>query len=76
MRARMAVYFLPDFVSKLKYQNEVIVFLVVGIGLALLVRRSRALVAERADAERARGEISRATSHPRSWTCSPSATSR
>ncbi len=59
MRARLAVYFLPDFVSKLKYQNEVIVFLVVGVGLALLVRRSRALVAERADAERARGNLAR-----------------
>jgi len=59
MRARLAVYFAPDYVSHLKYQNEVVVFLVVGIGLALLVRRSRALVAERAGAERARGNLAR-----------------
>ena len=59
MRARLGVYFLPDYVSYLKYQNEVLVFLVVGVGLALLVRRSRALVAERAEAERARGNLSR-----------------
>ncbi len=32
-------------------------FLVVGVGLALLVRRSRALVAERTEAERARGNL-------------------
>src|SRR6476660_7491607 len=43
----------------LKYQNEIIVFLLVSAGLALLVRRSRTLVAERATAERARGNLSR-----------------
>jgi adenylate cyclase len=52
-------YFDPDYVSTLKYQNEVLVFLVVGASLALLVRRSRALVAERAAAERARGNLAR-----------------
>jgi adenylate cyclase len=59
MPARLAVYFSPNYVSQLKFQNEVIVFLVVGIGLALLVRRSRALVVERAEAERARGNLAR-----------------
>jgi adenylate cyclase len=54
-----AVYFNPNFVSVLKYQNEVIVFLLVSAGLALLVRRSRTLVAERATAERARGNLAR-----------------
>ena len=34
-------------------------FLLVGVGLALLVRRSRELVTERAEAERARGNLSR-----------------
>ncbi len=56
---RMTVYFSPDYVSPLKFQNEIVVFLVVGVGLALLVRRSRMLVAERAAAERARGNLSR-----------------
>ena len=59
VRARLTVYFAPDYVSRLKYQNEVVVFVVVGVGLALLVRRSRALVAERTEAERARGNLSR-----------------
>ena len=54
-----AVYFNPNFVSVLKYENEVIVFLLVSAGLALLVRRSRSLVAERATAERARGNLAR-----------------
>ncbi|HWP75145.1 MAG TPA: adenylate/guanylate cyclase domain-containing protein, partial [Methylomirabilota bacterium] len=54
-----AAYFDPNYVSMLKYQNEVIVFLLVSAGLALLVRRSRTLVAERAEAERARGNLSR-----------------
>jgi adenylate cyclase len=52
-------YFDPNYASILKYQNEVIVFLLVSAGLALLVRRSRALVAERAEAERARGNLAR-----------------
>src|SRR5207245_2953446 len=52
-----AAYFDPNYVSVLKYQNEIIVFLLVSAGLALLVRRSRALVAERAEAERARGNL-------------------
>ena len=55
----LARYFSPSYVSRLKYQNEILVFAVVGVGLALLVRRSRALVAERADAERARGNLAR-----------------
>ena len=57
--AMRAAYFDPNYVSMLKYQNEVIVFLLVSAGLALLVRRSRALVAERAEAERARGNLAR-----------------
>ena len=52
-------YFDPNYVSILKYQNEVIVFVLVSAGLALLVRRSRTLVAERAEAERARGNLAR-----------------
>ena len=54
-----AAYFDPNYVSMLKYQNEVIVFLLVSAGLALLVRRSRTLVTERAQAERARGNLAR-----------------
>jgi adenylate cyclase len=53
------IYLDPNYVSILKYENEVIVFLLVSAGLALLVRRSRALVAERAEAERARGNLAR-----------------
>ena len=56
---RLARYFPPNYVSHLKFQTEIIVFLVVGVGLALLVRRSRELVMERAEAERARGNLSR-----------------
>jgi adenylate cyclase len=56
---RLARYFLPNYVSHLKFQTEIVVFLVVGVGLALLVRRSRLLVTERAEAERARGNLSR-----------------
>jgi adenylate cyclase len=52
-------YFDPNYASMLKYQNEILVFLVVGSSLALLVRRSRALVAERAEAERTRGNLAR-----------------
>jgi adenylate cyclase len=52
-------YLDPNYASVLKYENEVIVFLLVSAGLALLVRRSRALVAERADAERERGNLAR-----------------
>ena len=55
----LAVYLDPNYVSVLKYENEIIVFLLVSAGLALLVRRSRALVAERAEAERARGNLAR-----------------
>ena len=55
----LATYFNPNFVSILKYENEVIAFLLVSAGLALLVRRSRVLVAERAAAERARGNLAR-----------------
>ena len=57
--AMRAAFFDPNYVSMLKYQNEVIVFLLVSAGLALLVRRSRTLVAERATAERARGNLAR-----------------
>src|SRR5215831_17936538 len=55
----LGVYLDRNFASTLKYENEVVVFLLVSAGLALLVRRSRALVAERADAERARGNLAR-----------------
>ena len=57
--AMLATYFDPNYVSLLKYQNEMIAFLLVTAGLALLVRRSRALVSERAEAERARGNLAR-----------------
>jgi adenylate cyclase len=59
MRTRLAIYFAPSYVSHLKFQTEVLVFLVVGTGLALLVRRSRALVTERTEAERERGNLAR-----------------
>jgi adenylate cyclase len=55
----LAAYFDQNFVSVLKYENEVIAFLLVSAGLALLVRRSRTLVSERAEAERARGNLAR-----------------
>ena len=58
-RVRLALYFDPNYVSRLKYQTEILVFVVVGTCLALLVRRSRALVTERAEAERARGNLAR-----------------
>ena len=57
--AMLSSYFDPNYASVLKYQNEIVVFLLVSAGLALLVRRSRALVAERAEAERARGNLAR-----------------
>jgi adenylate cyclase len=57
--AMLATYFDPNYVSVLKYQNEMIAFLLVSAGLALLVRRSRALVVERAEAERERGNLAR-----------------
>jgi adenylate cyclase len=56
---RLASYFQPNYASVLKYETEIVVFLLVSAGLALLVRRSRALVAERAEAERARGNLAR-----------------
>jgi adenylate cyclase len=59
MATVLTTYFHPAYVSTLKYQNEVLVFLLVTAGLALLVRRSRNLVAERAEAERARGNLAR-----------------
>lgn len=55
----LSVYFNQNFASMLKFENEVVVFLLVSAGLALLVRRSRALVAERVQAERARSNLSR-----------------
>jgi adenylate cyclase len=57
--AMLGSYLHPNYVSVLKYENELLAFLLVSGGLALLVRRSRALVAERADAERARGNLAR-----------------
>src|SRR5215470_2910351 len=59
MRTRLDTYFAPSYVSRLKFGTEIVVFFVVGAGLALLVKRSRALVTERAEAERARGNLAR-----------------
>lgn len=55
----LAAYLDPNYASVLKYENEIIVFALVSASLALLVRRSRTLVAERADAERTRGNLAR-----------------
>ena len=55
----LTTYLDPNFVSVLKYEGEIIAFLVVAAGLALLVRRSRILVAERAEAERERSNLAR-----------------
>lgn len=55
----LVTYFDPWYLSTLKYQYEIVVFLLVSAGLALLVWRSRGLVAERAEAERARGNLAR-----------------
>jgi adenylate cyclase len=55
----LTTYFDPNYVSRLKFQNEILVFVVVGTVLALLVRRSRMLVTERAEAERERGNLAR-----------------
>jgi adenylate cyclase len=55
----VTTYLDPNFVSVLKYESEIIAFLVVAAGLALLVRRSRILVAERAEAERERSNLAR-----------------
>jgi len=52
-------YFDPSFLSVLKYQYEIVLFLLVSAGLALLVRRFRGLVAERAEAERERSNLAR-----------------
>jgi adenylate cyclase len=52
-------YFDPNYASTVKYQNEILTFVVVGTVLALLVRRSRTLVTERSEAERARGNLAR-----------------
>ena len=57
--ATLQRYLDPNYASILKYENEVVAFLLVSAGLALLVRRSRGLVAERLDAERTRGNLAR-----------------
>jgi adenylate cyclase len=57
--AMLAAYLDPNYVSVLGYQTAMVAFLLVSAGLALLVRRSRTLVAERADAERERGNLAR-----------------
>jgi adenylate cyclase len=66
-----ALYFDPNFLSVLKYQYEIVVFLLVSAGLALLVWRSRGLVAERAAAERAAcwplSESGTVSEKPRAW---------
>jgi adenylate cyclase len=59
LSALLATYLAPAYLSPLKYGTEVVVFLVVSAGLAVLVRRSRALVAERAEAERERSNLAR-----------------
>jgi adenylate cyclase len=55
----LEAYFNPNYLSALKYQYEIVVFVLVSAGLALLVWRSRSLVAERAEAERERGNLAR-----------------
>ena len=55
----LSAYFNPNYLSVLKYGYEVVIFLLISAGLALLVWRSRGLVAERAEAERARGNLAR-----------------
>ncbi len=55
----LTAYFNPNYLSVLKYGYEVVIFLLVSAGLAVLVWRSRGLVAERAEAERARGNLAR-----------------
>jgi adenylate cyclase len=55
----LRAYFDPDYLPAWKFELEIVLFLLVSGGLALLVRRSRALVAERAEAERARGNLAR-----------------
>jgi len=57
--AMLAAYFNPNYLSVLKYQYEIVIFLLVSAGLAVLVWRSRSLVAERAEAERERGNLAR-----------------
>jgi adenylate cyclase len=57
--AALAAFLDPNYLSVLKYQYEIVVFLLVSAGLALLVWRSRSLVAERAEAERERGNLAR-----------------
>jgi adenylate cyclase len=55
----LTAYLNPNYLSVLKYGYEVVIFLLISAGLALLVWRSRGLVAERAEAERARGNLAR-----------------
>lgn len=55
----LSAYLDPNYLSVLKYEYEIFVFVLVSAGLALLVRRSRSLVAERAEAERERGNLAR-----------------
>jgi adenylate cyclase len=55
----LASYLDQNYVSVIKYENEMLAFLLVSAGLALLVRRSRTLVAERAEAERTRSNLAR-----------------
>jgi adenylate cyclase len=57
--AALQAYFDPNYLSRLKFQYEIVLFSLVSAGLALLVWRSRRLVAERAEAERARGNLAR-----------------
>jgi len=55
----LTTYLDPNFVSVLTFACKKKAFLVVAAGLALLVRRSRILVAERAEAERERSNLAR-----------------
>jgi adenylate cyclase len=55
----LGAYLNPNYLSVLKYAYEIFIFLLVSAGMALLVWRSRGLVAERAEAERERGNLAR-----------------
>jgi adenylate cyclase len=55
----LAAYLDPNFLSILKFQYEIVVFLLVTAGMTLLVWRSRSLVTERVEVERERGNLAR-----------------
>jgi adenylate cyclase len=55
----LRVYFDPDYLPSWKFELELVIYLLVASGLAVLVRRSRALVAERVEVERERANLAR-----------------